>query len=92
MTTTIIPPVSGRRPPSGAHTLHRCSGTNGSAGMEAGHPATTSWADALRTSTTPALQVFADGEWHPVKAFASDWCEPWETCEIKDLLGEEIGA
>lgn len=38
------------------------------------------------------LQVFADGEWHPVKAFASDWCEPWETCEIKDLLGEEIEA
>lgn len=38
------------------------------------------------------LQIFADGEWHPVKAFASDWCEPWETCEVKDLLGEELTA
>lgn len=56
MTTTIIPARERAQAPSGAHTLHRCSGTNGSAGMEAGHPATTSWANALRTSTTPACR------------------------------------
>lgn len=38
------------------------------------------------------LQVFADGEWHPVKGFASDWCEPWETCEVRDILREKEPA
>lgn len=36
------------------------------------------------------LQIFADGEWHPVKAFTSDLCEPWKTCEAENIFGEEI--
>ena len=62
---------SGPTHPPDAHTWHRRSGTSGSAGMEAGHPAATSWAGKSRTKTTPACRFLQmangtrslDGHW-----------------------------
>ena len=34
--------------------------------MEAGHPAAISWAGRSRDENHTGLQIFADGEWHPV--------------------------
>ena len=30
-------------------------------------------------------QVYDAGEWHPVAAYASDWCEPWETSGLPEV-------
>ena len=38
------------------------------------------------------LQIFADGEWHPVKGFALDSCEPWETSDFPEAEEGAIGA
>ena len=57
--------------PTGCAYVHRRSGTSGSAGMEAGHPAATSWAGKSRTKPTPACRFLQmangtrslDGHW-----------------------------
>ena len=77
--------------PTGCDICSRhCFGCIGFVGLTAEHLATTSWAHGSRNENHTGLQIFADGEWHPVKAFTSDLCEPWETCEAENILGEEI--
>lgn len=36
------------------------------------------------------LQVFDDGEWHPVKAFAPDWCGPLTDMPLMSILKGEL--
>lgn len=38
------------------------------------------------------VQIFDAGQWHPVAAFASDWCEPWESSGLPEVWKGEIGA
>lgn len=46
----------------------------------------------LHTERITGLQVFDGGEWHPVMVLASDWCEPWDTCMLKDVWKGEVLA
>lgn len=76
MTTTIIPARERAQAPIGlpyiaplmAHAWFRCDLTGGSGCYQLG--------GQVRDEKHTDLQIFADGEWHPVAAWTLDDCTP----------------
>lgn len=80
MTTTIIPARERAQAPIGlpyiaplmAHAWFRCDITAGSGHYQLG--------GRTRDEHHTGLQIFADGEWHPVVGWSLDDCTPTADC------------
>lgn len=46
----------------------------------------------LKNQHMEGSQVYDAGEWHPVTAYASDWCVPWESSGLPEVWKGEVGA